>query len=701
MIKKFFKPVFFAFLSFLFFHIHGQSSAKLEKLFTMSLEELMNIEVNIATKTNQNLRKSPSIISVITEEDIRINHCRDFIDVINMVPGLNVVKDIDNGAVVSRGLYGFEGRMLFMVDGLELSGLFFGTYPIGDDFPIHMISRIEIIRGPGSVEYGGTAELAVINIITKSGSELNGANIVARYGVLPTSFGHRDLGINFGKKINSQVDFSMLVYVSDARRSDGPYTLYNWAPAITHREESAATGDIDLLLKTHFGENVIFKTSYHDWNYQDIEPFNFPMDSTPQAFEEQLQAHYSKTRWRNFIADLTCQFPLADNFNFSPSLIIQNNLAFDKPNRTDVEVTRVKGKLNNTLKMKGFTLNFGGEYFIDHAALKKDPLEPNWYDWFDPEDLGFRETNQDSPKSSINISNFDCFSSVAFEHGSFYSIVGIRYDWNELYGDKLSPRLGITYLKDKFNVKLLYSSAFRAPLIANNAFSKYGLNPAKPHRKKVIPESMQIIEMEMGYELFGSCYLTANVFHQRVDNIIEYRYEPKTGDLFSDNGGRIATQGFEMELKIQKEKYRGLFNVSYAVPELYDDPDNMFVENAKGGDTYLARHQPDELMGAPKWKFYANHSYYLTKDISIQLNMLYLSSKNRMLDWGKTETIKGQLIVDAGIYFKNITKNLGVSISMHDIANQRINLVTPFYDGGGHYMFHKGREISLALSYSL
>jgi len=80
----------------------------------------MNIEVSIATKTKQMLHEAPGIISVITAEDIRINHCRDLIDVINIIPGLNVVKDIDNGAVVSQGLYGFEGRMLFMVEGMEL-----------------------------------------------------------------------------------------------------------------------------------------------------------------------------------------------------------------------------------------------------------------------------------------------------------------------------------------------------------------------------------------------------------------------------------------------------------------------------------------------------------------------------------------------------------------------------------------------------
>ena len=133
----------------------------------MTIEDLMNAKVTVSSKYEESIRESPNVISVISKDDIKKNHCRDLIDVFNMVPGMIITKDEDHSALSSRGLYGYEGRTLFMIDGLQLSELYFGTFPIGNAIPVHMIERIEIIRGPGSVTYGGTAELSVINIITK------------------------------------------------------------------------------------------------------------------------------------------------------------------------------------------------------------------------------------------------------------------------------------------------------------------------------------------------------------------------------------------------------------------------------------------------------------------------------------------------------------------------------------------------------
>ena len=58
-----------------------------------------------------------------------------------------------------------------MVDGMQISDLRFGSFTMGDVIPVHLIERIEVIRGPGSVVYGGIAELAVVNIITSTGEQ--------------------------------------------------------------------------------------------------------------------------------------------------------------------------------------------------------------------------------------------------------------------------------------------------------------------------------------------------------------------------------------------------------------------------------------------------------------------------------------------------------------------------------------------------
>ena len=51
----------------------------------------------------------------------------------------------------------------------------FQTIQVGSHYPIELIERIEVIRGPGSAIYGGNAELSVINIISNPAAVLDGA----------------------------------------------------------------------------------------------------------------------------------------------------------------------------------------------------------------------------------------------------------------------------------------------------------------------------------------------------------------------------------------------------------------------------------------------------------------------------------------------------------------------------------------------
>ena len=53
-----------------------------DDLYSMSLEDLMNIEINVASKNKSSLRESPGIISVITQEQIQKMGGRDLIDIL-------------------------------------------------------------------------------------------------------------------------------------------------------------------------------------------------------------------------------------------------------------------------------------------------------------------------------------------------------------------------------------------------------------------------------------------------------------------------------------------------------------------------------------------------------------------------------------------------------------------------------------------
>src|SRR5688572_27650770 len=79
----------------------------------LATEELLFSEVtSVVSKYPESLKQAPGILTVITKEDIRLNHARDLVDVMNMIPGFNVVRDQNTlTQVVARGF--IEDKILF------------------------------------------------------------------------------------------------------------------------------------------------------------------------------------------------------------------------------------------------------------------------------------------------------------------------------------------------------------------------------------------------------------------------------------------------------------------------------------------------------------------------------------------------------------------------------------------------------------
>ena len=82
-----------------------------------------------------------------------------------------------------RGHTGSDGRVLLLVDGIEINEQRFGTAQLGSGFPLESIERIEIVRGSALAMYGATAELGVIHIVTRKPAEIDGAILTTQQGI--------------------------------------------------------------------------------------------------------------------------------------------------------------------------------------------------------------------------------------------------------------------------------------------------------------------------------------------------------------------------------------------------------------------------------------------------------------------------------------------------------------------------------------
>jgi outer membrane receptor protein involved in Fe transport len=135
--------------------------------------------VTVASRYAQTVRKAPSIVTLITADEIRERQYRKVSDVLRTLPGVYVWRSEEGRDLAAiRGVISADNnKLLVLVDGVPwYEGIY--THGFIDDFlPISNVARIEVIKGPGSAIYGTNAFTGVVNVVTFSAAELDGARV--------------------------------------------------------------------------------------------------------------------------------------------------------------------------------------------------------------------------------------------------------------------------------------------------------------------------------------------------------------------------------------------------------------------------------------------------------------------------------------------------------------------------------------------
>ncbi|MCB9675711.1 MAG: TonB-dependent receptor [Alphaproteobacteria bacterium] len=127
-----------------------------------------------ASRVGQDPLDSPSTLTVLTDEDIRLSGATNLPDILRRVVGVDMMSL--SSAQQDMSIRGFNrelaNKVLILVDGRStyldfLGATIWATVPVS----LEEIDRIEVIRGPGSAVYGANAVTGVINIITKTPGE--------------------------------------------------------------------------------------------------------------------------------------------------------------------------------------------------------------------------------------------------------------------------------------------------------------------------------------------------------------------------------------------------------------------------------------------------------------------------------------------------------------------------------------------------
>jgi outer membrane receptor for ferrienterochelin and colicins len=167
----------------------GQASAASQAadLSELPIEDLLDVKVYAASKFLQDVAQAPASVTIVASDEIRRHGYRTLADILRGVRGIYITYDRNYSYVGVRGFLrpgDYNSRVLMLVNGHRLNDTVFEQALIGTESPIDvaLIDRVEVIRGPSSSLYGTSAFFAVVNVITRTGRAIDGAEAEGELG---------------------------------------------------------------------------------------------------------------------------------------------------------------------------------------------------------------------------------------------------------------------------------------------------------------------------------------------------------------------------------------------------------------------------------------------------------------------------------------------------------------------------------------
>jgi outer membrane receptor for ferrienterochelin and colicin len=631
---------------------------------SMSLEELMNVQITVASTKALSARQSPGVVTLVTSEQIRNTGARDLIDVLRLVPGFEFGVDVQGVVGLGmRGNWGHEGKILILLDGQEMNERLYATSQVGHHFPLAHIDRIEIIRGPGSAVYGGYAELGVINIITKKGSTLKGGAVSGTYGMYEKALGRADGSFMLGNERNGLM-YDLKGFYQAGNRSDRTYTdIYG---------DSYSMNGNSSLQSTMLNAGVSYKgfetrVIYENYVIEERDLFDVIL---PQAIDMSFQAFYTYLKYKWVLSEnttLTPRFRYKKQLPWKADDDVALALDEDYPGAFyDKAITQLFGSvlLSSDVSEK-FNLIAGVDYYTDNAETFGDNV--------------FELTNS----NKLSIYNYSIYGQALAKLDFANLTFGARYNNNELFGAAFVPRFGITKVVGDFHAKFLFSQAFRAPSVENI--------DAQPD---INPELTTVFEFETGYKLTDKMHLNANVFSIRIHDPIVYYYDSETEAEGYDNFGDTGTMGFELEY--QYVDSWGSIGLNYSS---FSAGGNNRVES------YEVPGRPNDMLGFSRNKINGIFNFKVGSSLNINTTITYLGKRYGFAtvdvdDEPVLSEFDSELFLNVYLNYKNLfTKGFNAGIGVYNLTNTSYMFIQP-YNSGHAPLPASGREFLLRLTYN-
>lgn len=626
----------------------GAEKDSFEHFMSLSLEELLDVEVTIASEFSESQLEIGSTVVAIDEQQWKHKGSRKLFDTIEHLPSTIVLPNwFGAEQVYIRGYADGNNSsgVAMQWDGVVINGLEGSPQFFRQNINLGVIDRIEMIRGPSSSLHGENAFHGVFSMHSfESDSDIS--QVQAGYA----SNGFYESAVRYSNSLGegNRVHFSAAVSgQSDQDRQYEYNDLNTGLPTTSERDLNFQTQT--LVLKTNSDPEQDF--SYFGGLYYDNNNYNdfySAGTSGPVANRDRggVDSPFSMVqggfRYRNNTTTDT-QLKL---YYFENERTFERSFPFDrdfvgtgKEKDYGIDFTiKQKELIENTqwsLKLSARKAQMG-EYrrlVTDSSGVVVPALTGL---------LAFSDFERETYSLALDVASRFVDDKLILRYGG-------RFDDYSDFGSVFSPRLGLIYsIASNSAIKLLYGHAFRAPNAGEvRGFASIESNP------DIQPETIDTYELAYLYKT-EKTISEFTLFNSHWYDVIVIG-STDTPNFFGRfiNIGENEAQGAEASFTYQSNPWEIQVNGSY-----------VKSENVTTSGDYVA---------FPTWMVNANLSYYWSKyDLDITLdNRVFLDVAEGQISntLPDPQKLKNYWRTDLGI-IKHINKQFDLSVHVRNLFDR-------------------------------
>jgi outer membrane receptor protein involved in Fe transport len=684
-----------------------------ESVATDEFESLINDVSEIATKKSLNIDYLPSVVTVIDGQTFVDAGIQNIGEALDMLPGIQMqVSPMGYTTTTVRGLkmpnaY-LSDKIKILIDGVAINDEVTGSSNFYMDFPMQLVEKIEVLRGPNSTIYGAGAFYGTVNVITRLGNNKTEKQLFLGTG----SYEYRTTGTNLNTSIGEWKLFA-----------DGYYKQNNKSLAQKNRDQGTeeAMKDYSVGFKAING-GFEFLTRFKKSSYGNFYSFEGDLDPIPGKDQGHTNSYFLsqlsyKTSFNDYKLETKANFShresdikaniysLAHNIDMFSNVGIVPTEGFythEKSGEENLEaeviLTLPKIKSNDILVGAGVRqVNITKNYFYssledlimqNEAAILSNPNYSNFRYRQEREPAFWANPTTKLLKDGVNRTiGYAYAQDLISVTDNIDLILGLRADDYSDYGTHISKRAGLVYrASDTMIFKLLYGSAFRVPTLIE-AYQNGHIN-TRAGDSTIQPEETDTYEAAWIYSPTFNHKFSLNLFYSKLKNIIDLEEFDTTIPGYQNFKQRYS-KGVEFEYFYRTERAHNLyFNATYVYSEYTIPPENIPI-------VFVDQTMPD----ISKVMLKAMYIYRPTEKLSLGTTWRYFSETTATkLYWVTNDsTADAAHIFDETVTY-HCTPSSDIRLTVKNIFNKEVHQPSYYYNIDGGIM-REGRNYFL--SYTL